>query len=473
MKRRPGPTKPLFAIHRQTGNAALPVNLRGEVDGFDLVGQEGAGQHNCQNAMQHLSRRRFLHHGAAGLLGLGGVPSLLTAATLGRSGNVSPGERITLGLIGCGSRGLYDLECFLREPEVQCLAVSDCWQVRREKAKQMVDKHHGNKDCRMYRFHEELLDRADIDAVLIATGDRWHAVMSILACRAGKDVYCEKPFCLTIGEGRMLVETTRRFGTVWQCGTQRRSNASYRFVVDTVRKGGVGKLHTITMGFGGWGGNGVAKPEPVPAGFDYDRWLGQAPWRPYSPVSVGLWRNHWDTGAGPIADMGPHFVDTAQWAHDSEYGGAVEYEGSGRFQNNGFANVPFTVNVQVRYADGVVIRMNSGEKGVRFDGEDGWIRVDDWGNITPEKMRRDLSVSGVGYTYMAGHVRNFLDCVRSRGQPASPPEISHRSHTIAHCANLCLRLGRKLRFNPESERFINDDDANRMLVRTMRHPWGV
>jgi len=322
-------------------------------------------------------------------------------------------------------------------------------------------------------LHEELLAREDIDVVLIATGDRWHAVMSMLASRAGKDVYCEKPFSLTIAEGRSLVATTKRFGTVWQCGTQRRSNSSYRFVVDAVRRGAIGKLQTITMGFGGWQGNGIAKPEAVPAGFDYNRWLGQAPWVPYSPLSVRLWRNHWDTGAGPIADMGPHFIDTAQWAHDSEFSTAVEYEGEAQFPENGFANVPFNVQVTARYPDGVVIRMNSGSKGVRFDGDQGWIRVDDSGNITPKSMLRDLAVSGVGYTYMAGHIRNFLDCVRSRQQPASPPEISHRSHTIAHCANLCLRLGRKLHFNPETEQFVNDPEANRMLVRNMRMPWAA
>jgi hypothetical protein len=171
--------------------------------------------------------------------------------------------------------------------------------------------------------------------------------------------------------------------------------------------------------------------------------------------------------------MGPHFIDTAQWAHDSEDSGTVEYEGDAQFPVGGFANVPFSVNVQACYADGVVIRMNSGNKGVRFDGDQGWIHIDDFGNITPKSMLRDLSVSGVSYHYMAGHVRNFLDCVRSRRQPVSGPEISHRSHTIAHCANLCLRLGRKLRWDPESERFVNDDDANRMLTRTMRIPWGV
>lgn len=420
--------------------------------------------------LRQMTRRGFLKSSVLALA----APTIIPASVLGKGGTTAPSERLTMAIVGCGGRGLYDFQQFLIEPDVQCVAVCDCWESRRASAKRKVDAHYGNSDCKTYRFHEELLACKDIDAVLIATGDRWHTPLSILASRAGKDVYCEKPFSLTIGEGRLLVETTQRFGTIWQCGTQRRSNASYQFVAENVRKGGIGKLHTVTMGLGGWDRpNSVARPEPEPAGFDYDRWLGQAPWVPYSSARVKGWRSHWDTGAGVVADMGPHFVDTAQWAHDSEYSGPVEYEGDAEFFTGGCLNVPRKVNVQARYADGVVIRMNNGEKGVRFDGDQGWIRVDDFGNITPKSMLKELSVSGVGYTYMAGHVRNFIDCVRSRRQPVSGPEISQRSHTIAHCANLSLRLGRKLQWDPERERFANDDEANRMLVRTMRTPWGV
>jgi len=186
---------------------------------------------------------------------------------------------------------------------------------------------------------------------------------------------------------------------------------------------------------------------------------------------VNLWRNHWDTGAGPIADMGPHFLDIAQAAHNTEHSGPVEFEGQGQFPADGFANVPFNVNVKARYSDGVMIQMNSDNKGVRFDGDEGWIHIDDFGDITPRKVLADRRVSGVGYTYMAGHIRNFWDCMRSRRQPASHPEISHRAHTIAHCANICLRLGRKLQWEPQTERFVNDEYANRMLTRTMRIPW--
>jgi len=424
-----------------------------------------------------ISRRSFLKRTALGASALAAAPWLIPASALGGEGAVAPSERITLGVIGLGARNQSNLAHFLEQPDLQCVAVCDCFADRRTKVKEMVDRHYGNADCRATRFHEELLDRSDLDALLIATGDRWHAMLSILAAKAGKDIYCEKPFSLTIAEGRALVLATKRYGTVWQCGTQRRSNDSYRFVVDVVRRGRVGKLHTITAILGGWGGNGVAKPEPEPNAevFDYDRWLGQAPWAPYSSVRVGLWRNHWDTGAGVIADMGAHYFDFAQWVHGDELPSPVEFEGTAEWPEGGFCQVPFSVNVEARYADGVRLLMTNGEKGVRFDGDAGWIHLTDGGEITaePQSILQERSVPRVSWAYMAGHVRNFLDSIKSRKLTVSHPELAHRAHTIAHCANICLRLGRPVRWNPETERFVDDAQANRMLQRAKRAPWRV
>jgi predicted dehydrogenase len=418
-------------------------------------------------------RRAFLQTASAALA----VPCLVPAAAWGHGDRPAPSNRINLGVIGLGPRNTSNLSHFLQQADVQCVAVCDCFAERRARGKQMVDQHYGNAACLAIRFHEELLARRDLDAVLIGTGDRWHAVLSILAARAGKDVYCEKPCCLTIGEGRTLVEVTQRYGTVWQCGTQRRSNAAYRFVAEGVKAGMVGQLRTITMSFGGWGGNGIAKPEPEPDPevFDYDRWLGQAPWAPYSPIRVALWRNHWDTSGGPIVDMGPHYIDFAQWAHNSDLSGPVEFEGQATWPDGGFANVPFVVNVKARYADGVRLLMDSGPKGVRFDGDEGWVHLTDEGQITAEPLSllRTKSPPRVDWSVMGDHVRNFLECIKSRRLAASHPELAHRAHTAAHCANLCLRLGRKLQWDPTRERFVHDEDANRFLARTMRAPWQV
>ena len=429
------------------------------------------------NRITPMTRRAFLRRTAvsAGVVLAG--PCVIPSSALGLDGAVAPSERITLAVIGLGGRNRSNLSNFLAQKDVRCVAVCDCFADRRKMGKEMVDRHYGNNDCRATRFHEDVLGRDDVDALLIGTGDRWHAMLSILAAKAGKDAYCEKPFSLTVAEGRALVETTRRYGTLWQCGTQRRSNDSYRFVVDVVRRGMIGKLHTITAILGGWGGNGVAKPEPQPDPdiFDYDRWLGQAPWAPYSSVRVKLWRNRWDTGAGVIADMGAHYFDFAQWAHDSEMIGPVEYEGTAVWPEDGFSQVPFSVDVEARYADGVRLLMKNGDKGVRFDGDEGWIHLTDGGEIKaePKSILSARFVPKVSWSFMAGHVRNFLDCIKSRKLTAAHAELAHRGHTIAHCANICLRLGRKVRWDSKTEQFINDAQANRMIQRVMRPPWRV
>jgi predicted dehydrogenase len=410
---------------------------------------------------------------------------LLAAATLTLGAAQPPSDRITLAAIGTGARGRFALSHFLEQKDVRVVAVCDCFAERRQMAKAAVDRHYGNTDCAAYRFHEQVLERKDIDAVLIAGGDRWHAVLSSLAARAGKDVYCEKPFSLTIGEGRALVELTKARKTIWQCGTQRRSNSTWQFVVDLVRSGRIGQLRAITTSFGDgpWRRTGRPEPEtpPDPDVFDYDRWLGQAPWAPYSKVRVALWRVNWDTGGGAIADMGAHYFEAAQWARGDQSGGPVEYEGAGVFRRDGgFNNTPYFYNVRARYADGVWLIMDPGPKAVRFDGEEGWIRISDEGAVSAEpksllqgvKALESLPAPQGHWNIMAPHIRNFLDSMRSRSLTVSHPEVSHRAHTIIHAANICLRLGRKLRWDPAEEKF-DDGEANQMLTRPMRAPWRI
>jgi predicted dehydrogenase len=412
-----------------------------------------------------MTRRQFAMSVAAA-----GAPSFGTAAS----------DRITIGVIGTGPRGAYVLSHFLKEKHVQVVAVADCFANRRSEAKAAVDTVYGNKDCAAYRFHEEILDRKDIDVILIATGDRWHTVLSVLAAEAGKDVYCEKPISLTIAEGRALVNAVDRYGTVWQCGTQRKSIPGYAFVRDVVRAGRIGRLHTITvsMGDGGWRSNGIPAPEPRPDPdvFDYDRWLGQSPWAPYSSTRVKLWRLNWDTSAGPVADMGPHYCEFAQWVRGDEFDGPIEFEGSGEFRSKStFNNIPYFVDIRANYADGMRMVIDSKAKGVRFDGDDGWIQLLDEGAVLadPKNVLQGLQPPEANWKVMAPHIRDFLDCVKTRSQPVSHAEVAQRSHTIVHCANLAVRLGRKLRWDPRTELFPGDSEANNMLARTMRAPWRV
>ena len=380
-----------------------------------------------------------------------------------------------------GNRNRRNIQVFLERQDVRVLAVCDLFADRRDAAKDLVDSHYGNTDCASTGLHEEVLDREDIDALVIGTGDRWHAVMSSLAARAGKDAYCEKPFSLTVAEGRQLVDVTRRHGTVWQCGTQRRSNPGYAFVVNAIHSGRIGELHTVRLSFGatgGWKRNSLAEPvsEPDPAVFDYDRWLGQAPWAPYSPDRVRYWRLNWDTGAGAVADMGPHFIETVQWLRGDPLDAPVEYEGEAEFRHEGgINNIPYWYEIRARYRDGLRLNMDTGRKGLRFEGDKGWIFLSDTGGIDakPDTVLAGLEPPDANYNIQGPHVRNFLECMRSRGQPVSNPEAAQRCHTIAHCANICLRLGRALRWNSRAERFEGDEEANNMLYRTMRAPWRV
>lgn len=409
------------------------------------------------------------------------APLVVSASTLGLGGATPPSDRIAVAGIGMGQRNRTNIKEFLKHDDVRVLSVCDLFSDRRTQAKALVDGHYGNADCKPTRFHEEVLERDDIDAVVVGTGDRWHSVMSSLAAQAGKDIYCEKPFCLTIAEGRQLVDVTRQYGTVWQCGTQRRSNPGYEFLVNTILSGRIGKLHTVRLSFGatgGWKNNSPAKPEqaPDPEVFDYDRWLGQAPWAPYSADRVRLWRVNWDTGAGAVADMGPHFIETVQWLRGDPKDAPVEYEGEAEYRDEGgINNIPYWYEIRTRYKDGLRLNMDTGRKGLMFIGDEGWIFLSDSGGIDakPQSVLAGLDPPDANYVIQGPHVRNFLTCMRGRSQPVSNPESAQRSHAIAHCANICLRLGRPLRWDASKERFEGDDEANNMLYRTMRSPWRV
>lgn len=423
-----------------------------------------------------ITRRNVLSKAAGAAVAM---PWIIPATALGGSRRKAPSDRITVGAIGFGGRCRDVLGAFMAEDDVQCLAVADCFSDRRQAGKRMVDDKYGNQDCSVYRFHEELLSRDDLDAVIIATGDRWHSVLSVLAARAGKDIYCEKPFCLTIGEGRAVVEASKTYKTVWQCGTQRRSNNSYRFVVETVRSGKIGRLHTATTFLGtGFTKNAVeiSSAPPDPNSFDYDRWTGQASLQPYSKVRVSLWRQIWATGGGLICDMGPHYFDTVQWAHDSEMDAPRSFVGTAVWPpKHMFAETPYDFNVQAEYTDGVNLVIKKGEKGIRFEGDEGWIHVTDGGAISasPKSILADRKTDEQSWVFMKVHVRNFLDCIRSRELTVSHPELSQRTHTLCHCANTALRLNRKVEWDPATERFLNDDEANAMIAREMREPWQV
>jgi len=426
-------------------------------------------------AVPYLSRRQFLKRTSAAAA----LPLLVPGSVLGLSGAVAPSNRIVFGAIGVGNRALDTLPTFLSFPEIQYLAVCDCRADRLKNAKAKVDVRYGNQDCTAYPDFRELLARKDVDAVSIATGNRWHGLGSIYAARAGKDIYCEKPITLTIAEGRKLVDTCRRFGTVYQAGTQRRSTASYRFAIEMAQQGRLGRVHTIEMQV--WAGPAIPheKAVPVPAGWDYDTWLGQCPWYPFVPGRVNAWQYFWDTAEGIMTDMGCHYTDQMQWALDTDHTGPVEFDARGEYPDAAkfCSDTPINAMARCKYANGVTGVMYQrgafADRYIRFVGDEGWVQVDDETDVVTAEPKSILSLRGAkaaGWGDPSDHVRNLLNSIRSRTPTICNPEVAHRAITICQAWTLSLRLGRKLKWDPVKERF-DLEEANRMLYREPRAPW--
>ncbi|MBN2136761.1 MAG: Gfo/Idh/MocA family oxidoreductase [Sedimentisphaerales bacterium] len=426
-----------------------------------------------------IDRRVFLKKAAGISAAAIGFPYLVSSSALGNAGSVAASNRIAMGFIGVGSHGTaMNLKTFLGQGDAQAVAVCDVDPNYVERARNLVNEKNGNKDCATYKDFREVLARSDIDAVMISTPDHWHVPMSLAALRAGKDVECEKP-TLTVREGRILVETVERYGRVFQWSTEDRSVYEYHRMCELVRNGRIGKVHTIRVELPSGPGNpGHNKPMPVPKGFDYDMWLGPAPVVPYTgPDQLPYqWRWILDYSGGQLSDWGAHLLDGAQWGNNSEHTGPVEVEGKGVFCEGGLYNTAKEYHIEYKYADGVRLIVKSGNPSLRFDGSDGWIGDVGW-RAPLEAEPKSILESKIGpeeihlYTCAGGEQRNFLDCVKSRKACYFPPEIGQRCFTIAHIGNISMLLGRKLKWNPEREEFVNDDEANRMLSRSMRSPW--
>jgi len=414
--------------------------------------------------------------------GIGGtiiaLPYLVPGPALGASGGVAASNRITLGFIGTGGHGrAVNLKNFLANADARAVAVCDVDPNHREIARKMVNYKYGNKDCAVYSDFRDVLARDDIDAVMISTPDHWHVPISIAAAKAGKDIECEKP-TLTIAEGRELCNVMKRYGRVFQWSTEDRAVYQYHRMCELVRNGRIGKIHTIRVELpGGPNTPGNPKPMPVPKGFDYDMWLGPAPRAPYTKDRIH-WNFRWimDYSGGQLTDWGAHLLDGAQWGNDTEHTGPVEVEGKGKFWPDGLYNTAIEYRIEYKYTDGVRLIVTSGTPSLRFEGSEGWIGNRGWrGKLQAEPKSVLNSVIGPDeihlYTCKAGEQRNFLDCVKSRKDCYFPPEIGQRCFTIAHIGNISMLLGRKLRWDPDKERFVNDEQANRMLSRAMRSPW--
>ena len=450
-------------------------------------------------------KRRTFFFGAAAALG---APLVVPRSVFGAA---APSNRINVGFIGLGNQSTIDLPAFLMNDDVQVLAVCDVntgsggylpRQFRgRKPGQEQVNAHYaknapsgGYKGCDAYVDFRELLARKDIDAVCLVVPDHWHGLMTVAACQAGKDIYCEKPLSLNVAQGQAMVKAVRQHKRILQTGSHFRSSPNNRLACELVRNGRIGKVKRVLTYTApqnavdpgpGW------KPEPVPEGFDYEMWLGPAPKAPYhSGRCLYRFRFNLDYSGGQTTNFGAHSNDVAQWALGMDHTGPVEFEDAGSEwpPKGSLYSTATKVAFRARYANGVEVVCQTGAPnfGARFEGTEGWVQFGFGGLKTsqeslkttvigPNEIHLGVSVPSrkedVTRNYIPDHVRNFLDSVKSRKEPIEPVEVGHRTASFCHLANIAMLLRRKIRWDPQKEEIVGDEEAGRMLSRPMRAPW--
>jgi predicted dehydrogenase len=432
------------------------------------------------------------------MVATGAVPWIAPSSVFGAT---APSNRIQVACIGTGNQGIGILRRFMKNDDVQVVAVCDVntasygyktddQYLGRAPACQEVDKYYGQKAgagayraCRGYNDFREVLAREDVDVVTVVVPDHWHAIMTVRAAEAGKDIYCEKPLSLTVGEGRAMVEGVQKHKRILQTGSMERSNPLNRYVCELVRSGRIGEVQRVTtnVGYNNKVGPGPGwKPMPVPEGFDYDMWLGPAPRAPYhKDRCLYRFRFNYDYSGGQVTNFGAHSNDLAQWGLGTDDTGPVEieYVAAKWLPEGSLFNTALESEFRCRYANGVelVCKTNERPVGVRFEGTEGMLETSAYpwlARSRPESLITSKFPEGkIRFDATTAHVRNFLDCVRNRRQPAAPVEVGHRSASLCHLGNVAIRLGRNVKWDPQKETFPGDDEANQMLTRPLRSPW--
>ena len=417
-----------------------------------------------------VSRRAFLAAGAGfGLFNI--VPSSVLGAD-------APSNKVTMALIGAGGMGNGNMRSFLAFPDVRFLAVCDVNRVKRERAKEMVDNCYGNRDCGTYRDFRDVCMRDDIDAVVVATPDHWHAVIGVYAANCGKDIYGEKPFSHDLREGRALVRAVERNGRVWQTGSWQRSRGEMQRAVELVKNGRIGMIARVEVGLPGGGRGPAATPgAPVPDGLDWDMWLGPAPERPFEGVYDWHWRWVSDWGCGQIMDWIGHHGDIAQWGLGTDLSGPVSFEGSAPNDREGIYDTPKSYKIECEYANGIKMTVANDGNGVRMGtkwiGENGewvWVNRGQF-DASSRALREGRIEAGEIRLRSPGHHRQFIDCVKNRAVTLTPAEIAHRSASLGHLCRVAIATGRKIAWDPVAERIVGDAAADRLLERPLRAPW--
>jgi len=445
------------------------------------------------------SRRDFLKTSAVAVAAA--APYYVPASVFGAS---APSNRITMACIGVGNQGFPVMQRFLNHSDCQILAVCDVNRgshgykedkhfYGREPAQKAVEQHYGKqrdsgsyKGCEAYNDFREILERDDIDTVVIAAPDHWHSEMTVRAAKAGKDIYCEKPLGLTIDGQQAMVKAVRKNNCILQTGSHERSNPNVQKVVDLVQSGAIGEVKRVFANVGrhnmigpgpGW------KPMPVPDGFDYDLWLGPAAVAPYhKDRCLYRFRFNYDYAGGQITNFGAHTLDMAQWGLGMDDSGPIKVKHvySTYLPEGSLFNAATFTHFDCQYASGVQLKCVTAEPSVRcvFEGTEGLVRIDNQGRnflTIPEGLKEARFGSNVPEVYKSNddHQRNFLDCVKTREEPAAPVEVGHRSATVCHLGNIAIRLKKELQWDPASEQFVGNDEANALLRRPVRDSWHV
>jgi predicted dehydrogenase len=430
-------------------------------------------------------RRDFLKQAPLALAAAAAFPTIVKASALGRGGAVAPSDRIVMAGVGFGMQGPPNMRSFLGKDEVQWVAVCDLDDEPLKLAQTTVNEQYGNGDCATYKDFRELFARGDLDAVSIAVPDHWHAIMSLEAIRAGLDVYGEKPFTHSLREGRALADAVKRYGRVWQTGSWQRSVDNFLRACELVRNGRIGKVQRVEVGLPSgytdfartFGMETIEKPPP---GFDYETWLGPAPWSPYCKARVHMnWRWNMDYAGGQLMDWIGHHLDIAHWGMGFDETGPVEVSGTGEFPTSGIYNAAKRFRVETTYADGTPIVIAGGhddiQSGTKWIGEYGWVWVDRGGfDSQPSGLVNEVIGPNETRLYRSrDHYQNFLDCVRSRALTIAPAEVAHRSASVGHLGVIAIETGRKIRWDPVAETIIGDPGAERLLGRAYRKPYQI
>jgi hypothetical protein len=442
--------------------------------------------------MTRISRRALLK----GALAAAAAPYVVPGSALGFGARPSPSNRVCVASIGIGGRGGGLMGGLLGNPEVEVLAVCDTDTTRRNTAKQRVVDRYSKEapgtyaGCRDYKDFREVLARTDIDGVVIATPDHWHGLLTTMAAKAGKDMYCEKPMASVIADGRAAADAVKRYGRVFQTGSHERSTASIRYACELVRNGRLGKVHTIrTFLPTGNKSSGATGPEPIPEGLDYDMWLGPAPYVPYHSKRVfGNFRWIMDYSDGELTDRGAHVNDIALLGAGPLLVGPVEIEGRGTFLKDPLWDVPYEYHIEFTYANGLKFIVDSGDapgdvrcnitgasRGILFEGTEGKVFVAIHGGALaadpPSLLKSVIQPNEVQLGRSVGHQQDWVNAIRTRGPTMAPAEDGHRTSSFCHlCLTACI-LRRKLKWDLVAERFINDPEANGFVTRPMRPPW--